>query len=105
MKTILALLASSFVIVSPAFAGGEDPAPAEAPKETSKAADPTSTKEQILGTCLEKIGFTWVHDVKKYEDVRFEKPNHFYFGSKIWVSSGSDNGDGFKNCLRKVGAK
>ena len=80
------------------FAGGEDPSP-------EKAADPVAKKEQVLGTCLEKeAGFVWVPTVDEYERIRYEKPNHFYFGSRIWISRGSDLAKA-KPCLAKVGAK
>lgn len=95
-KVIIAAIAFALIPTS-GFAGGEDPSP-------EKAADPVAKKEQVLGTCLERIGFTWVPTVEEYEAVRYEKPNHFYFGSKIWISRGSDLSKA-RPCLDKVGAK
>ena len=95
-KAIIAAIAFA-LIPTAAFAGGEDPSP-------EKAADPVAKNEQVLGTCLQGIGFTHVPTVEEYEAVRYEKPNHFYFGSRIWISWGSDLVKA-KPCLAKVGAK
>jgi hypothetical protein len=97
MKAIIAAVVFALIPVT-AVAGGEDPSPEAAP-------DPVSSKEEILGSCLEsQAGFTWVKTVEEYEEVRYSKPNHFYFGSKIWISRNSDIPKA-KPCLQKIGAK
>lgn len=96
MKTIIAAVIA-ITMTSSVFAAGPDPSP-------ERPADPVKTKEDVLSACLAGNGFTHVKTVEEYEEVRYAKPNHFYFGSKIWISQGSDDAKA-KPCLAKVGAK
>lgn len=66
--------------------------------------DSRESKGPVLKECLDKAGFTQVETKAAYEEVRWTKPNHYFLGDKILISSGSDS-KRFGPCLTRIGAE
>lgn len=89
MKTISAVALFAAALCTSAFAAGPDP---------------TGDRESIARACLTKAGLTEARTLQEYEAVRFSKPGYFYFGTKLWVSYGTDSAATLP-CRQMVGAK
>lgn len=89
MKTISAVCFAAAVLGTSVYAAGPDP---------------SGDRETVARNCLTRAGFSEARSVAEYEAVRFSKPGVFYFGTKIWLSSGSDL-TAARPCLQAVGAK
>ncbi len=113
MKTILAAATIAILASAPAYAQEKpDPAPqtevkAHAHKPDPRPADPTG-KATAFRSCISdesKGSITEVETLQEWDDdgLRYE-PGHYYVGSRLFFSDGTDTGV-LDKCASKLGMK